>query len=651
MERSRSRRTAIAAANTESPRPIPHSSFLIPWAAAYTQAVFVIGTAGHVDHGKSTLVRALTGIDPDRLREEKERGLTIELGFAWLTLPSGREVSIVDVPGHERFIKNMLAGAGGVDLALLVVAADEGPMPQTREHLAILDLLDVPAGVVVITKSDLVEPDFLDLVEAELEDVVRGTRLAGAPIVRVSAATGEGLGQLLAAIDSALETTPAKRDLGRPRLPIDRAFSIQGFGAVVTGTLLDGALETGQEVELQPGGLKARIRGLQRHKTRVTRLEPGTRAAVNLSGIHADQIERGMVLARPGSVIPAYAVDVRLRATALFAHPLAHDAGVTFLSATSESEAKLRLLDRDALAAGDEAWAQVVLDSPVALVRGDHCIIRTSNETVGGGRIVAVNPRKHRRNNAATLDALARQLAGSPAERLVDLLIVRPLAPEAARQALGMERDELDAALATATKAGTITALGRLLAARPWLESATARVVSAVTEFLGANPLRSGAPREHVRSTTGLESALFDLVVGEAVRSRIVEEANATGLATPGYQPHLSPQQQAEAEAFVAALRAAGASPPTEHLPAPALLAYLAERHLVEDTGAGVVFAFDAFADMTARARQHIETHGSISLAEVRDLFGTSRKYAQAFLEHLDALRITRRVGDARVLR
>ena len=239
----------------------------------------VIGTAGHVDHGKSTLVRAITGIDPDRLREEKERGLTIDLGFAWLTLPSGREVSIVDVPGHERFIKNMLAGAGGVDLALLVVAADEGPMPQTREHLAILDLLDVPAGIVVITKSDLVEADYLDLVEADLEDTLAGTRLQSAPIVRVSATTGAGLDDLLRAIDAALEKTPAKRDLGRPRLPIDRAFSIQGFGVVVTGTLLDGALEVGQEVELQPGRIRARIRGLQRHKTKVARLEPGTRAA------------------------------------------------------------------------------------------------------------------------------------------------------------------------------------------------------------------------------------------------------------------------------------------------------------------------------------------------------------------------------------
>ncbi len=630
---------------------VPSPSFLIPRSSPYTQAVFVIGTAGHVDHGKSTLVRALTGIDPDRLREEKERGLTIDLGFAWLTLPSGREVSIVDVPGHERFIKNMLAGAGGVDLALLVVAADEGPMPQTREHLAILDLLDVPAGLVVITKSDLVEADYLDLVEAELEDVVRGTRLGGAPIVRVSAATGDGLPQLLATIDSALERTPAKRDLGRPRLPIDRAFSIQGFGVVVTGTLLDGSLQVGQEVELQPGRIKARIRGLQRHKTKVNRLEPGTRAAVNLSGVHTDEIQRGMVLALPGGVQVVHAVDVRLRATQLLSHPLGHDAGVTFLCATSESEAKLRLLDRETLLPGEEAWAQVVLDSPVAVVRGDHCVIRTPNETVGGGRIVAVNPRKHRRNHAATLEALARQLAGTPGERLFDLLAARPMAIDAARLALGLERDELAAAVEEATRAGTVVPIGRLLAARPWLDSSVARVTELVVEFLSANPLRSGAPREHVRSAAGLDSGLFDLVVAEAVGVGVLQADRAKGLATPGHEPRLFPAQQAEADAFIASLRTGGTSPPTEHLPALPLLSYLAERGLVEDTGAGVVFASEVFAAMSARVRDHLDTNGSISLAEVRDMFGTSRKYAQAFLEHLDATRVTRRVGDARVLR
>jgi selenocysteine-specific elongation factor len=611
--------------------------------------MYVIGTAGHVDHGKSTLVQALTGIDPDRLREEKERGLTIDLGFAWLTLPSGREVSIVDVPGHERFIKNMLAGAGGVDLALLVVAADEGPMPQTREHLAILDLLDVPAGIVVLTKADLVEPEYLDLVEAEMEETLAGSRLAGAPVVRTSAATGQGLDVLKAAIDRALETTPAKRDLGRPRLPIDRAFTIQGFGTVVTGTLVDGAFEVGQEVELQPGRLRARIRGLQRHRTKVQRLEPGTRAAVNLSGVHADDVVRGMVLVRPGTLGAVRVVDVRLRATELLSHPLAHDAGVTFLSATAESEAKLRLLDRDELLPGDEAWAQVVLASPVAVGRGDHCILRTPNDTVAGGVIVALDPRRHRRKHAPVLEALARQLAGSPADRLLDLVLAGPIPVDAVAARLGLEASPADEAVADTLGSGDVVRHGERLYARAWLDARAAAAVDATVAYLDANALRPFAPREHVRSALRLDSASFDAVLTHAVREGRLEERGA-GLAPPGYTVALSPAQQAQADAFVASVRAGGYSPPTDRIPEPAVLAYLVEQGRVVDAS-GVVFDPAVFDEMVQRVRAFAEANGSISLAEVRDLFGTSRKYAQAFLEHLDATHVTRRVGDSRVLR
>ncbi|MGI8927425.1 MAG: selenocysteine-specific translation elongation factor [Tepidiformaceae bacterium] len=612
--------------------------------------MYVIGTAGHVDHGKSTLVRALTGIDPDRLREEKERGLTIDLGFAWLTLPSGREVSIVDVPGHERFIKNMLAGAGGVDLALLVVAADEGPMPQTREHLAILDLLDVPSGIAVITKTDLVEADYVDLVQAELEETLAGSRLAGAPIVRVSASSGNGLVGLLAALDEQLDRTPPKRDLGRPRLPIDRAFTMQGFGVVVTGTLLDGALETGQEVELAPGRARARVRGLQRHRTKVGRLEPGTRAAVNLSGIRAEDVRRGMVLARPGALPPVHAVDVRLRATRMLSHPLAHGAGVTFLSATTESEAKLRLLDRMELLPGEEGWAQLILQTPVAVSRGDHCVVRTPNDTVAGGVIVAVNPRRHRRNHLPTLEALERQRAGSPEERLLDLLLRGPRPRAGVAAELSLEPAVAAAAMDAAIVGGAALDISGRLFSGVWLESAVGRVAAAAEEFLAANPLRPAAPREHVRASVNLDGATFDAVIGHAVSAGRLETRGAA-LAPPGHAPSLSARQQAEAEAFLAALAGAGASPPTDNLPEPALLAYLAGQGLVEDTGAGVVFDAAVYAGLAARIVAHIEANGSISLGEVRDLFGTSRKYAQALLEHLDACHVTRRVGDARVLR
>ena len=610
----------------------------------------VVGTAGHVDHGKSTLVRALTGIDPDRLREEKERGLTIDLGFAWLTLPSGREVSIVDVPGHERFIKNMLAGAGGVDLALLVVAADEGPMPQTREHLAILDLLDVPAGIVVITKADLAEAEYIDLVEAELDDILAGTRLAKAPRVRTSASTGMGLDELKRVMDAALDATPAKRDLGRPRLPIDRAFTIQGFGAVVTGTLVDGALEVGQEVEVNPGRIRARVRGLQRHKTKVTRLEPGTRAAVNLSGIRAEDLERGMVLARPGALTPVYAVDVRIRATSILGHPISHDAGITFLSATSESEGKLRLLDRDELAAGQEAWAQIVLEREVAVSRGDHFVIRTPNDTVGGGRILALNPKRHRRNHAPTLEGLARQLEGSPAERVLDLLLAAPQGRAAIAASLDLDAGMLAETVSELTTEDVVRIEGDRLYATAWLESAVGRCLAAAVEYLTANPLRPGVPREHVRSTAKIVPADFEVVLALAIASGRIEE-RGSGLAPVGYEVTLSAKQRAQVDAFLAALEAGRYSPPTDALPEPGLLALLTGEGRVVDTGAGVVFSAAVFAEMEERVVSHIQTNGQVTLAEARDLFDTSRKYAQAFLEALDSKKVTRRTGDLRTLR
>jgi len=612
--------------------------------------MYVIGTAGHVDHGKSTLVRALTGIDPDRLREEKERGLTIDLGFAWLTLPSGREISIVDVPGHERFIKNMLAGAGGVDLAILVIAADEGPMPQTREHLAILDLLDVPGGLVVITKTDMVEPEYVDLVEAELEDTLKGSRLEGTRPLRVSGTTGVGLDALVAALDRALEGRPPKRDLGRPRLPIDRAFGIQGFGVVVTGTLIDGSLQVGNEVEFQPGRIRARIRGLQRHKSKVNSLLPGTRAAVNLSGVRLEQVRRGMVIGLPGTVSVARTLDVRLRATRLQAHPLRHNAVVTLLAATAESEARLRMLDAEEIEGGGECWAQLVLESPVAAVEGDHVVLRTANETVAGGRIVAVNPRRHRAHDETVIRNLCLRLEGTPEERLRDVLLSGPLRDRDVSERLALGGEAAEAAVRVLEEAGEVAETAGMLVSVAWLDGALIRLLSALEDYLTALPLRGAAPREHIRNSIGLESQVFDLVVAEGT-SRGVLEGRQAGLAPAGYQVELSERQRRTVDEYLQALRVGGYSPPTGSPPEPELLSYLAGGGLVEDTGAGVVFDRRVFEEMKEMTITHLDSHGSITLAETRDLFGTSRKYAQAFLEHLDELKLTRRTGDARVAR
>ena len=376
--------------------------------------MYVIGTAGHVDHGKSTLVKALTDIDPDRLPEEKEREMTVDLGFAWMTLPSGREVSIVDVPGHERFIKNMLAGVGAIDLALLIVAADESVMQQTREHLAILDILQIKRGLVVVTKTDLVDEELVELVKAEVEDAVAGTSFEGCPMVGVSAYTGAGLEELKVVIDDILDQTGARRDLGRPRLPVDRCFSISGFGTVVTGTLIDGFFAVGQEVELAPSGMRGRIRGLQSHKARVEQSNPGVRLAVNLSGIARNDIQRGEFVTLPGWLRSTRRLDARLRMVKGAPHPLRHNAGITFHLFTSEVGARVRLLDADRLAPGEEGWIQLLLDDPVPMVKGDYFVLRSAEDTLGGGQIVDPNPRRrHRRFNQETIEQLLMLDQGS----------------------------------------------------------------------------------------------------------------------------------------------------------------------------------------------------------------------------------------------
>ncbi len=381
--------------------------------------MFVIGTAGHVDHGKSTLVEALTGIDPDRLREEKERGMTIDLGFAWLKLPSGNEVSIVDVPGHERFVNNMLAGVGGIDLALLVVAADESVMPQTREHLAILDLLRIDRGLVALTKKDLVEEDWLDLVTADIEDALEGTVLGGSQILPVSGATGDGLPELIEAMEGLLAETTPKKDVGRPRLPIDRAFTISGFGTVVTGTLIDGSLEVGQEVELVVSGQRTRIRGLQTHRQKEDRAEPGTRVAANLIGVGQDEIRRGEVLTTPGWLRPTTAFDVHLRAIPEAPLPLRHNMFITVHTGSSEVVARLRLLEGDRLHPGETTWAQLKLESPLAVAKGDYFVVRSNLTTLGGGNIVDTHARRPRRNHPPTIERLRVMERGTDREVLL----------------------------------------------------------------------------------------------------------------------------------------------------------------------------------------------------------------------------------------
>ena len=621
--------------------------------------MFVIGTAGHVDHGKSALVQALTGIDPDRLQEEKVRGMTIDLGFAWLKLPGGAEVSIVDVPGHERFIKNMLAGVGGIDLALLVIAADEGVMPQTREHLAILDLLGVERGVIALTKSDLVDADWLDLVAADAATVVEGTSLERSPIVRCSAVSGDGLPELLAAIESRLAATPPKRDLGRPRLPIDRVFTIAGFGTVVTGTLIDGALSVGQEVEVVPalvGGhvttLRSRLRGLQTHRSKVETALPGTRTAANLVGLAPEELARGQVVTTPGWLPPSTAVDVRLRALASLRRPLRHNLSVSFHSLASETPAKLRLLEDDEVGPGESAWAQVRLLRPVAVLKGDRFVLRDANDTIGGGVVVETQARRHVRRRPAVIERLAGQASSSPADVLYAAVAGRGLVePAAAFSRIDLDEGTAAAAFATLVAEGRLLRLGEegagLVATRDDFDALGRRAAAALAAYFQEHPLRRGLLKEELRSRLGLSQRPFALLLARLETEGVLVDGGR-GVSLPGREPAPTPAQSAAAAAYLAALNAAPFAPPVDGRPDEELVAFLVETGAVVEIG-GIVFAADAYERMVAAVTGRLAAKGTLTLAEARDLLATSRRYVQALLEHLDAERVTLRRGDERI--
>ncbi len=609
----------------------------------------VIGTAGHVDHGKSTLVKALTGIDPDRLREEQQREMTIDLGFAWLVLPSGREVSLIDVPGHERFIKNMLAGVGGIDAVLLVIAADEAVMPQTREHLAIIDLLGITRGIVVLSKIDLVEPEWLTLAQEEALAALAGSALADAPIVPVSARTGVGLDGLLRALDALLAAIPPRsQSSGLPRLAIDRSFAVAGFGTVVTGTLRDGPLVIGQEVEILPAGLRGRIRNLQSHQRPIERAEPGMRVAVNLAGIHYRDLGRGDVLTVPGSLQPTTLLDAQVRVVA-DVPPLRHHAALDLFVGSSETPCRISLLATDELAAGAQGWAQLRLAKPVVVVPGDRFILRvpSPSRTVAGGVVVDAHPPRHRRFRADVTTALELRLRGSPAERLRQAL--RDDQPRRVDEALSLAGLTDRAALAELLTGGQVVLLGQdvVISASGW-QQLQATLTTLLSSYHQRFPLRRGMPREELRQRLQLSPRVWAGVL------RALQEAGAiAGDETTVRLVHFTPQPTAEQRRLLAQRLAAMArapyNPPSLDLDSE-LIAWAVDQELLVNIAPDLYLLPETYADMVHWVRQTIETQGMVTAAQVRDHFGASRRYAVALLEHLDERRITRREGDRRVL-
>ncbi len=620
---------------------------------------YVIGTAGHVDHGKSTLVRALTGIDPDRLREEKEREMTIDLGFAWLTLPSGRQVSIVDVPGHERFIKNMLAGVGGIDAALLIVAADEGPMPQTDEHLAILDLLRIPRGLVVLTKTDTVDSEWRDLVIEETRDKLQGTLMAEAPILPVSSITREGLDVLLAAIDAMLDAIPPHSESGKPRLPIDRVFTVAGFGTVVTGTLIGGPLEIGQEVEIQPAGLRSRVRGLQSHRSKVDRAQPGSRTAVNLSGIAVEDLARGQVLTTPGWLVPTRLLDAQLRLVPSSPVALEQNDEVDVFIGAAEFPARVTLLNAECLKPGQEEWVQLRFSEPAVAVKGDRFIIRRPSPslTIGGGVVIDPHPRRHRRFRPEVVRTLETLASGTPEEIILQALGSEPAEVRQLLKRVTIPEADARTALAALIATNEVIAPRRanpaasdyVITTTGW-NRFTGQIHAMLASYHANHPLRRGMAKEEVKSRTGLPARAFEEIVSHAAGLGMLAYEGET-LRLPEHQIKFTPDQQRTIDRYVAALRAAPYSPPApaEFGIEPEVAIALAETGTVVRVGEGVIFERETFAEIERQVLEVIDRQGSITLAQFRDHFGSSRKYAQAVLEYLDQHRVTRRIRDERV--
>jgi len=628
----------------------------------------VIGTAGHVDHGKSTLIAALTGTHPDRLKEEQEREMTIELGFAWLTLPNGEEVGIVDVPGHRDFIGNMLAGIGGIDTVLLVIAADEGVMPQTREHLAILDLLQIQKGIIVLTKIDMItDPDWLDLIEEDIRSTLTDTVLADAPLVRVSSRTKAGILELINLLSSVLKESPIRPDLGRPRLPIDRVFSIAGFGTVVTGTLLDGTFSSGEEVVTLPGQHTGRIRGLQNHKKKESIAIAGSRTAINISGINVDDIQRGEVVVHPRQYIPTRRIDINFRLLSDASGPIKHGTETKLFIGTSETIAKVRLLGTEILEPGQSGWLQLELQVPVIAARGDRFILRrpSPSETLGGGSIVDPHPKhRHKRFSNDVINNLESLLKGSPADILLQAsMTIGPSHLSDLIHRSGLEEEQVHSGFDELISNGSLINLegekqlpfkDKLVISKHHWNSISSQIDIILNDYHLKSPLKPGIAREELKSRLKLTTPIYNSILFRLATSHFLVEQGSL-IFKPDFKIIFTSSQKSSIKSLLKGFEQNPFSPPSvkECLTVVGedvfdAMVNLGELKQVSDD---VVFLPKDFDLLVKKLREFIEQNGQITVAEARDLFSTSRRYVLALLEYLDSISFTSRDGDIRRLR
>ncbi len=626
----------------------------------------VIGTAGHIDHGKTTLIKALTGIATDRLKEEIKRGITIDLGFAWFDLPGGRRAGIVDVPGHERFIKNMLAGVSGIDIVLLIVSADEGVMPQTREHLDILSLLHIQKGIVVVTKSDLVEPEWLELVQEEIRDALKDTFMATAPIVPVSAVTRAGLDTLTELIDHMTQETEERNITAPFRFPVDRVFSVTGFGTVVTGTLTEGVIKEGQDAILYPNGQETRIRKIQVHGENMDTAYAGQRVALNLANLKKTDINRGDVLAAPGSLRETWMIDAQIELLPHENRTMDNWTRLRLYHGTKEVLCRMVLLDRDAIEPGDTAVVQLRLEEPMACRYMDRFVLRFYSplETIGGGVVLDPHPAKHKRFKDEILKELEQKLSGDEGQILeATLLKLSGTLPDAKELQVrsGLEALNFKQELEKLLEQGIALKIEDVLIHREFMDNLAVEIATVLENWHKKYPLRPGMPKEEVRSRLlkQAKSRLFDSFLKRLEEEGILKVLEKD-LALASYSVTLPEETQRAMDKVEAIFREAGYNTPTleeafegagQKAVDGEIVNYLISTGTLVSFAEGLYYHRESYEKLKTLIVDHLNKTGAITVGDLRDLAGTSRKYAIPILEHMDALRITQRDGDKRILR
>ncbi len=630
----------------------------------------ILGTAGHIDHGKTSLIKAVTGTDTDRLKEEKERGITIELGFASLDLPSGQHLGIVDVPGHEKFVKNMVAGATGIDIVVMVIAADEGVMPQTREHMEICTLLGVQHGMVVLTKIDMVDDEWLDLVQEDVREFIQGTFLEDAPILTLSSVTGQGIPEFIEHLDELSQNVPERVPSGIFRLPIDRVFTMKGFGTVITGTVISGQVNAGDPIMVYPTGITSKVRGIQVHNQSVNRAEAGMRTAINFQGLEKTAIQRGEVLSSPGALKSSYMVDVSLHFLSSNPKAVKNRTLVRFHTGTSEILGNLILLDREELSPGDNTVAQLRLNTPVALVKEDRFVIRSYSpvRTIGGGEVLNPMPKKHKRLQDATVDGLKRLDNQAPEE------IIAYLVNESGYQGItfsdlkimtNLPEKQLEHGLQDLMSKKTIIQSekeNRTFIHNEILEQLKTEILSYLQQYHNAFALKAGMPKEELKTKLPptLASKLFNLTLNLMIKAeQIVQEENTVRLAS--HTISLGADQADVRDKILDTYLKSGLQPPyfkelskTLNIgPARSkeVLMHLVEEGRMVKTKEDLYFHAGAIGDLKNKLVAFLENKGEITTPQFKEMTGASRKYVIPLAEYFDAINVTLRVGDVRKLR